>query len=212
MHGPGWWTQSCSFINCRRWKGALLRVRTWVEVVCWKVSASTSYLLEYFSWLIKFKMLLLDISFPWDNAVYNLCVHACSVISVVSDSLWPHGPWPGRLLCPRDSPGKNTVVGCHFLLQWQSMKWSECSEVAQSCPTPCDPLDCSLPGSSVHGIFQARVLVWVAVSFSNYKLFINLFLMDMHIIFYRNFSIINSVIYYFDNLLISDWCLLIAMY
>ena len=78
------------------------------------------------------------------------------------------------------------------------------SEVAQSCPTLCDPLDCSLPGSSVHGIFQSRVLVWVAVSFSNYKLFINLFLMDMHIIFYRNFSIINSVIYYFDNLLISD--------
>ena len=55
-----------------------------------------------------------------------------------------------------DSPGKNTGVGCHFLLQCMKVK-SE-SEVAQSCPTLSDPMDCSLPGSSVHGIFQARVL------------------------------------------------------
>ena len=56
---------------------------------------------------------------------------------------------------PWDSPGKNTGVGCHFLLQCMKVK-SE-SEVAQSCPTLCDPMDCSLPGFSVHGIFQARV-------------------------------------------------------
>ena len=59
-------------------------------------------------------------------------------------------------LCPWDSPGKNTGVGCHFLLQCMRVK-SE-SEVAQSCPTLRDPMDCSLPGSFVHGIFQASVL------------------------------------------------------
>ena len=64
----------------------------------------------------------------------------------------------------RDSPGKNTGVGCHFLLQCMKVK-SE-SEVAQSCPTLSDPMDCSLSGSSIHGIFQARVLEWGAIAFS----------------------------------------------
>ena len=66
---------------------------------------------------------------------------------------------PTRLPRPWDSPGKNTGVGCHFLLQCMKMK-SE-SEVTQSCPTCSDHMDCSLPGSSVHGVFQARVLDWV---------------------------------------------------
>ena len=65
--------------------------------------------------------------------------------------------------CPWDYPGKNTGVGCYFLLQCMDVK-SE-SEVAQSCPTLSDPMDCSLPGSSVHGIFQARVLEWIAIAF-----------------------------------------------
>ena len=68
------------------------------------------------------------------------------------------------VLNPGDSPGKNTGVGCHFLLQCMKVK-SE-SEVAQSCPTLSDPMDCSLPGSSVCGIFQARVLEWGAIAFS----------------------------------------------
>ena len=84
----------------------------------------------------------------------------------MSDSVWPHRWQPTRLCCPWDSPGKNTGVGCHFLLQCMKVK-SE-SEVAQSCPTLHDPMDCSLPGSSVHGIFQARVLEWVAIAFSEY--------------------------------------------
>ena len=71
---------------------------------------------------------------------------------------------PTRLSCPWDSPGKNTGVGCHFLLQCMKVK-SE-SEVAQSCPTLSNPMDCSLPGSSVHGIFQARGLEWGAIAFS----------------------------------------------
>ena len=66
--------------------------------------------------------------------------------------------------CPWDSPGKNTGVGCHFLLQCMKVK-SE-SEVAQLCPTLSDPMDCGPPGSSVHGIFQARVLEWGAIAFS----------------------------------------------
>ena len=71
---------------------------------------------------------------------------------------------PTRLPRPWDSPGKNTGVGCHFLLQCMKVK-SE-SEVTQSCPTLIDPMDCSPPGSSIHGIFQARVLEWGAIAFS----------------------------------------------
>ena len=71
---------------------------------------------------------------------------------------------PTRLRRPWDSPGKNTGVGCHFLLQCMKVK-SE-SEVAQLCLTLNDPMDCSPPGSSVHGIFQARVLEWGAIAFS----------------------------------------------
>ena len=82
----------------------------------------------------------------------------------MSDSVQPHGRQPTRLLCPWDSPGKNTGVGCHFLLQGMKVK-SE-SEVAQSCLTPSDLMNCSLPGSSIHGTFQARVLEWGATAFS----------------------------------------------
>ena len=76
----------------------------------------------------------------------------------------PHRWQPTRLHRPWDSAGKNTGVGCHFLLQCMKVK-SE-SEVAQSCPTLRDPMDCSLLGSSIHGIFQARVLEWDAIAFS----------------------------------------------
>ena len=82
----------------------------------------------------------------------------------MSDSVGSHRRQPTRLCCPWDSPGKNTGVGCHFLLQCMKVK-SE-SEVAQSCPTLSNPMDCSLLGSSVHGIFQARVLEWGAIAFS----------------------------------------------
>ena len=82
----------------------------------------------------------------------------------VSDFMRPHRWQPTRLPRPWDSPGKNTGVGCHFLLQCMKVK-SE-SEVAQSCPTLSDPVDHSLPGSSIHGIFQARVLEWGAIAFS----------------------------------------------
>ena len=90
---------------------------------------------------------------------------ACQVASVMSDPVPPHRRQPTRLPRPWDSPGKNTEVGCHFLLQ--CMKEKSQSEVAQSCPTLSDPMDCSPPGSPVHGIFQARVLEWGAIAFSN---------------------------------------------
>ena len=82
----------------------------------------------------------------------------------MSDSVRPHRRQPIRLHRPWDSPGKNTGVGCHFLLRCMKVK-SE-SEVTQSCPTLSDPMNCSLPGSSIHGIFQARVLEWGAIAFS----------------------------------------------
>ena len=86
-----------------------------------------------------------------------------------SDSVWPH-PW--------DYPGKNTGVGCHFLLQCIKVKSK--SEVAQSCPTLRDPMDCSLPGSSVHGIFQARVLEWGAIAFTKFISRYNLYFTNIH--------------------------------
>ena len=82
----------------------------------------------------------------------------------MSDSVQPRRWQPTRLPNPWDSPGKNTGVGCHFLPQ--CMKVESESEVTQPCPTLSDPMDCSLPGSSVHGILQARVLEWGASAFS----------------------------------------------
>ena len=85
----------------------------------------------------------------------------------MSDSVRPHRRQPTRLPHPWDSPGKNSGVGCHFLLQCMKMKSER--EVAQSCLTLSYPMDCSLTGSSVHGIFQARVLEWGAIAFSGWK-------------------------------------------
>ena len=82
----------------------------------------------------------------------------------MSDSVRPHRQQPTRLPSPWDSPGTNTGMGCHFLIQCMKVK-SE-SEVTQSCPTLHNPTDCSPPGSSAHGIFQARVLEWGAIAFS----------------------------------------------
>ena len=128
------------------------------------------------------------------------CCCCCWVASVVSDSVRPHRRQPTRLPHPWDSPGKNTGVGCHFLLQRMKVK-SE-SEVAQSCPTLSDPMDCSLPGSSVHGIFQARALEWGAIAFS---------IMCIHIgKFYANFrslhAFLNFVYLCISLCVCRSWC------
>ena len=110
------------------------------------------------------------VTFPFLNAFVLNGLQMCLLLLLllshfsVSDSVRPQRPQPTRLPRPWDSPGKNTGVGCHFLLQCVKVK-SE-SEVAQSCPTRRDPMDCSLPGSSAQGIFQARVLEWGAIAFS----------------------------------------------
>ena len=105
---------------------------------------------------------------------FNVTLHNLSTMVVLNTAaaaakslqscltLQPHRLQPISLPRPWDSPGKNTGVGCHFLLQCMDVK-SE-SEVAQLCPTLSDPMDCSLPGSSIHGIFQARVLEWGAIA------------------------------------------------
>ena len=102
---------------------------------------------------------------PWRQVPreYVVCCCCCYVTSVVSDSLRPHGLQPTRLLRPWNSPGKNTGVGCHFLLQ--CMKVESENEVAQSCLTLSVLMDCSLPCSSLHGIFRATVLEWGAIAF-----------------------------------------------
>ena len=84
--------------------------------------------------------------------------------SVMSDSVRLQRWQPTRLPRPWDSPGKNTGVGCHFLLQCMKVKSER--EVAQSCLTRSDPMDCSPLDFSIHGIFQARVLGWGAIAFS----------------------------------------------
>ena len=99
------------------------------------------------------------------SASCDVCSCCCCVASVVSDSVRPHRWQPIRLHRPWDSPGKNTGVGCYFLLQCMKVKCE--SEFTQLCPTLSDPMDCSLPGSSVHEIFQARVLEWGAIAFSH---------------------------------------------
>ena len=90
----------------------------------------------------------------------------------MSDSVRPHRRQPTRLPRPWDSPGKDTGVGCHLLLQCMKMKRER--EVAQSCPTLSDPMDCSLPGSSVYDIFQARVLEWGAIALFKKKIFLTI--------------------------------------
>ena len=87
-----------------------------------------------------------------------------TVLGKDSVGVRPHRWQPTRLPHPWDSPGKNSGVGCHFPLQCIKVKNE--SEVAQSCPTLSDPMDCSLPSSSIHGILQARVLEWGAIAFS----------------------------------------------
>ena len=112
----------------------------------------------------------------------------------MSDSVRPHRWQPTRLPRPWDSPGKNTGVGCHFLLQCMKLKIE--SEVAQSCLTLSDPMDCSLPGSSIHGIFQARVLEWGAIAFSG-AICISQRLISCQLLSLQIFSLILAVVFLF---------------
>ena len=110
--------------------------------------------------------------------VISACVGVCAILKSndshnaaaaakllqLCPTVRPHRWKPTRFPHPWDSPGKNTGVGCHFLIQCVKVKSER--EVAQLCLTLSDPMDYSLPGSFTHGIFQARVLEWVAIAFS----------------------------------------------
>ena len=105
------------------------------------------------------------------NSTRTAAVAAAKLLQSCPTLCDPIDRQPNRLHRPWDSPGKSTGVGCHFLLQCMKVKSER--EVTQSYPTLSDPMDCSLPGSSIHGIFQARVLKWGAISFSTTLLKIN---------------------------------------
>ena len=98
---------------------------------------------------------------------------AAAVASVVSDSVCPQRQQPTRLPCPGDSPGKNTGVSFHFLLQCRKVKSESESEVVSDSSRP---HGLHLPGSSVHGIFQARVLEWGAIAFSDICIYIHIYI------------------------------------
>ena len=124
------------------------------------------------SWLQRLMIWKIIPKFKWKKncRAYHLLSAAAAAKSHQSCPTLcdPTDGQPTRLPHPWASPGKNTGMGCHFLLQCMKVK-SE-SEVVQSCLTLSDPMDCSLPGSSVHGIFQARVLEWGAIAFSHHLL------------------------------------------
>ena len=106
---------------------------------------------------------------PYHSSLNFRCLTAAAAAAKSLQScptVRPHRRQPTRLPSPWDSPGKNSGMGCHFLLQ--CIKVESESEVAQLCPTLSDPTDCSLPGSSVHGICQARVLEGSAIAFSEH--------------------------------------------
>ena len=168
MRGPKYWSFSYSIIPSKEILGLISFRMDWLDLLA--VQGTLKSLLEHHSStasiLPSSAFFTVQLSHPCMTTGKTIALTSCccEVTSVVSDSVQPQRRQPTRLLCPWDSPGKNIGVGCHFLLQCMKVK-SE-SKVAQSCATLSDPMDCSLPGSSVHGIFQARVLEWGAIAFS----------------------------------------------
>ena len=104
-------------------------------------------------------------SLPYKDLTWETSILLLLLLLSHFSRVQPHRRQPTRLPGPWDSPGKNTGVGCHFLLQCMRVKNE--SEVAQSCLTLSDPVDCSPPGSPIHGIFQARILEWVPLPSPN---------------------------------------------
>ena len=171
------WIQTSLKCNCAKWELYLQHQLSEHSALCYpvntflksKVVSSSSGAEFEFSWFSSLWASLNTIDMTLKlilvlGCLFHFSWYCSRVTSVVSNSVRPHRRQPTRLPRPWDSPGKNTGVDCHFLLQCMKVK-SE-SEVTQSCLTLSDPMNCSLPGSSVHGIFQARVLEWGAIAFS----------------------------------------------
>ena len=157
---PKYWSFSFSISPSNEYSGLISFGIDWSDLLA--VQGTLKSLLQHHS---SRASILRHSTSLWSNShIHTCCCCCCCVTSVVSDFVRPHRWRPTKLCHPWDSPGKNTGVGCHFLLQCMRVK-SE-SEVVQSCPTLCNLIDCSPPGSSIHGIFQARVLEWVAIAFS----------------------------------------------
>ena len=154
---PKYWSFSFSISPSNEYSGLISFRMDWLDLLA--VQGTLKSLLQYHSSKASipqrsaFFTVQLSHQYMTTGKTKALTATAKSLQSC--PTLRPHRRQPTRLLCPWAFPGKNTGVGCHFLLQCMKVK-SE-SEVAQSCPTLHDPMDCSLPGSSVHGIFQARV-------------------------------------------------------
>ena len=132
-------------------------MRRWGSVILWTFPLNMGRFCDHFD-----QQNIAEVTRASFQVLGDCC--CCWVASVVSNSVQPHRWQPTRLPRPWDPPGKNTGVGCHFLLQCMKVKIE--SKVTQSCLIPSDPVDCSLPGSSVHGICQAKVLEWGAIAFS----------------------------------------------
>ena len=145
----------------------LRQVDIWPQT--WKPKLTVSS--QRIWWMLKF-CFMLELS-----SLYTMLTCSAAATSRQSSpTVRPYRRQPIRLLCPWDSPGKNTGAGCHFLLQCMKVKSER--EVAQSCPTLCNSMDCSPPGCSVRGISEARVLEWGVIAFSRHVL--NFFKTQQH--------------------------------
>ena len=179
QHSLGWWYQLSSALGGLRqshevaWRPQLMLESPWhsTEMLAWlnlfscscNYRASSSHQAFNMGLLHMVSISRVDRLSSWRVAAATAAKSLQSCLTLCNQI---DGSPPGSR--PWDSPGKNTGVGCHFLLQCMKVK-SE-SEVAQSCPTLSNLMDCSLPGSSAHGIFQARVLEWGAIAFSHGRL------------------------------------------
>ena len=148
-------------LTLKSWSGSTVGP-SYPLVPHWRIQPTSWWKIFWKKIFTKFKKTKLELA-----ALSHLFAAAAAKSPQSCPTLRPQRRQPNRLPRPWDSPGKNTGVGCHFPLQ--CMKVKSKSQVTQSSPTLSDPMDCSLPGSSVHGVFQARVLEWGAIAFSGHR-------------------------------------------